>query len=387
MKKKIKFLSLLSLTSLGAVTPMFFASACNNKQEEAKIIRMHLGDPYSKQDVIKANLENHFNSYLKSQDLNYKVAIEFTEDDNYATVKEKILKKEIDLGFVSAGSTYHSKEEMSISGIYPLVQTYTRKFAGEIKNAGYVDGSATDPLRVSAANEEAIFKSKPRQDWNNEGDLGMDFDGAIYRKVYDAEDALVPYQRGLFVIVATPDMTQEIVKAWNEKDLTSFVSYGLGIGSADSGSKYLLPEALMKKHFGKQFLSFKDLQAKYSEKVIKTKTKKANDQKNENIHIFMDNEGFYGYSKVESNDPYTPSAETRPGQEISFLTVTEKLPYNVALVNSKTIPTDVAKALGQAFVELQKGDNSWGATQGFNSYAVIENPEDAYWKVLKETLG
>ncbi|SYV96854.1 High affinity transport system protein p37 precursor, partial [Mycoplasmopsis edwardii] len=47
------------------------------------------------------------------------------------------------------------------------------------------------------------------------------------------------------------------------------MSYGIGIGSSSSGSKYLLPQALMKKHFGDKFTSFLNLVRNHSDKVSK----------------------------------------------------------------------------------------------------------------------
>ncbi|RIV16877.1 ABC transporter thiamine pyrophosphate-binding lipoprotein p37/Cypl [Mycoplasmopsis gallopavonis] len=383
IKKLINLASLSTLTIGGA--GIVLSSCVDTKKETVAKVKLQLAAPYADADQIKTNLTKYLNDYLKVNKVQAEVELIFRDTDDYLNVKDSLLKGEIDFGFVSSGSAYKYQASMKQNGIKPLIQTTTRQFQGDITNSFYAqaDEGNLNSLEQAARSEEELFNSKPRSNWNSEGQLGMNWNGSVYNDFYTNNQ--VDYQRGLVVVVANEEDTAKIEKAWKAKDLTTFVSFGLGIGKESSGSKYLLPQALFKKHFGSQFISFADLKAKKAN-ILESKLKSMNDPKTANIHIFMENEGFYAWSKVKSDDAYTPNATVRNGQKISFLTLTDPLPYNVGLF-SKNVKPEIAKAIANAFAHLTPEQNKWGEQQGFAGYRVIENPDQNYWAKIAKVFA
>ncbi|WP_426461130.1 ABC transporter thiamine pyrophosphate-binding lipoprotein p37/Cypl [Mycoplasma hafezii] len=376
---KRKLITLLGAISVCA-TPMV-ALSCNDTNSKTEYI-LQLQAPYGNPEQIKQELTQYLNNFLAQKGSNKTVKINFVDGDDYSQVKDSLDKNEIDFGMVSSGSIAQYKTDVQNKKLHIVMQTLTKQFEGEQANAWYKNDQGIE-LQNIATKEQELYDKYPRNQWNNENNP-LGWNGSIYQAFYN--DNLVNHQRGLFVIVATPTITEQIRKAWNEKDLKKFISFGLGVGSIKSGSKYLLPQALMQKQFGEQFKSFRDLTAKYPNNISNTEIKKLNDVKTENIHIFMANEGFYAYSKVKEPDKYTPTGY-REGQKLSFLTLTDPLPYNVGIASDKMDLAD-AKIIVDAFSKLaQENKDPWGPLHGFNGYKYIDNVDTEFWQKVYEALN
>ncbi|MEA4134694.1 PhnD/SsuA/transferrin family substrate-binding protein [Mycoplasma sp. 2704] len=393
MKIKSKSLlfgaSLLALTTLPAV-----AGQCSFAREDEKVTTYTLSliKPYGIEnaDTYKTELNNLFNSEIQKIDKSIKLNIKLVEDDSYNVAKDELLKGETDLAFINSGTLLSKKDEFISENLSVALQTLTKQFKGDIKDATYSKDSGASLMTI-AASENMYFKQK---DWGNgwnqpEGEWAESY----YPRFYS--DELVPYQRGLIAIVATRTMADEIIKAWKTKDLEKFVSYGIGIGKSSSGSKYLLPEALFAKNFNtetnKPFVSLDQLRVTYSDKIKQAKLTEASTQAHANIHIFFDNEGSYSYTKYKDSKKfsYKVNPEVRPGegdqqQDIYFLTVTDPLPYNVGVYSSR-VSDKAKKAINSVFKSLsEQNKDIWGPKNGFYGYKSIDNEQTEYWNKLSE---
>ncbi|MFV8481323.1 ABC transporter thiamine pyrophosphate-binding lipoprotein p37/Cypl [Mycoplasma sp. 653B] len=393
-----KFKTLLMGASLVTATLPIIASQCNgsgqaDKDSNAinsditglKQLKLDLITPWELENntqgiaSLRNNIENRMNQYLAAKKANFTVKVKMVNDDKYKTVAQNISKGETDLGFISSGSIISEKNYLA--NFNPnIIQTWTSKFAGDIKDATF---STTDSnLETIAQNEQAKFDLIPWSEQWNDAANGNGWNGSAYTKFYQdysstSADNLVSYQRGLIAIVADDDMTAKIKQAWANKNLAQFLSYGIGLGKASSGSKYILPEALMKKQFNsannKQFLSFADLQSnkQYQNTFVKAALKDANDPKNSNIHIFFDNEGVYAFTHFKASKQYAYAVNNaiRPNQKISFLTVTDPLPYNIGIASKQVADNDL-KLVTEALNDLASGSNPiYGRNIGFVSYS------------------
>ncbi|MFV8401187.1 ABC transporter thiamine pyrophosphate-binding lipoprotein p37/Cypl [Mycoplasma sp. 2634B] len=361
------------------------AASCNNDKEEKVELKLDLITPWELSGnnegiaSLKTNIENRMNQYLNTKKAGFTVKVKMVSDDSYQTVAQNITKGETDLGFVSAGSLVSEKNYTD--NFNPnIIQTWTPKFVGDIKDAAFSTTAAN--LETIAQNEQAKFDAIPWSERWNDQTNGNGWNGSAYTKFYQdyssvADENIVSYQRGLIAIVANDDLTAKIKKAWADKNLTEFISYGIGLGKPTSGSKYILPEALMKKQFNtaanKQLISFADLLSKPENngKLVKATLKEASDEKNKNIHIFFDNEGVYSFTHFSAKKQYAYAinAQVRPNEKITFLTVTDPLPYNAG-ISSKKVTENEMKLVTEALNDLASGtDPIYGRNVGFVAYS------------------
>ncbi|QKT05548.1 ABC transporter thiamine pyrophosphate-binding lipoprotein p37/Cypl [Mycoplasma sp. OR1901] len=392
---KTKFLNKIFFGGLAFTSIPLVALSCSNKDKEnLKEVKLSIytgeaqgnltDEEYNK---ILSQYKSQYNQFIS--DLNeelklinpeLKLDINIKGEETYENQIQSIQKNETDIVFLSSASIYEKKEDLlKRSGGKLFLQTYTRKFKGQESNdQSYVDGSTNDPLRKIALNEYELYKNKSNYtgSWN----------GAIYQDLYQDSNNLTPFQRGMIIIVADENTKNEIVKAWEDKDYDKFISYGIGIGSQSSGSKYILPQALFKKHFGPKYKSFLNLQQDPKMQSYIKKVKFKEKDTNKDIHIFLDNEGSYAYTKESKLAKYYESNE-RPNEKIHFLTVTDVFPYNVGL-KSKRISDKDANDISQALINLsKKGKDIFGSSNGFNGYKLIENAETEFWDIIEKSLG
>ncbi|WAM10199.1 hypothetical protein ONA24_02885 [Mycoplasmopsis cynos] len=149
---------------------------------------------------------------------------------------------------------------------------------------------------------------------------------------------------------------------------------------------------MLKKQFADKFTSLLELSTNknYQDKIKETKWSKMNDESFKDIKIFFDNEGVYAYSKFKPGkfDPYTINSSKRNGQKITFLTVTDVLPYNIGLYNSAKIIKEEIKKIAEVFESLAKnGKDPYRSLNGFNGYGYIEDPKNEFWDVVKQSLN
>ncbi|QCZ36702.1 ABC transporter thiamine pyrophosphate-binding lipoprotein p37/Cypl [Mycoplasma nasistruthionis] len=391
----------IALTSAPIISGAFVFVSCEQtvvvQEEQEKTYKLFLTTPeWGDVENIKTTLQQQLNNKLVELKSKAKVEIKFTNDTDYATLKENLNKQEADFAFISSGSIYDGRnQKQDLDKLNLKLQSLTRKLKGSDPEAKYQENN--NPLFASASNQETYFKAIPwSEQWNDKAN-GNGWNGAIYTNFYEMNN-YVPYQRGLIAIVANEQMTQDIIQAWNNKDLASFIKFGIGIGKSDSGSKYLLPQALFKKHFnkaGQEFLSFDEIRTntkKYPQATLKqAKFTESQLEKNNDLHIFFANEGEYTWTKFKDSKQYAFAVNNsnpgRTGQKITFLTVTDVLPYNIG-VFSKNVSDKHANDISEALIKLaSENKDPWGPSVGFNSYKIINDSKTEFWDVVKNTLG
>ncbi|MHA3838642.1 ABC transporter thiamine pyrophosphate-binding lipoprotein p37/Cypl [Mycoplasma sp. VS1572C] len=394
IKKALLFVAGITTTLLPVV-----ASQCESNN--TKEIKMDLIIPYaisgnqSKINELQAKVESTMNKALKDKGAKFEVKINMVNSDHYDDVAARIAKGTTDLGFLSTGSLYNQNDYVDKFGPN-VIQTYQSKYKGEIKGARF--NNSSNQLQEIAKNEQAVFDKIPWSAQWNDATTGNGWNGSSYTNFYQNYlsteiNDVVSYQRGLIAVVADDETTTKIKQAWESKNLNEFLSYGLGIGKPSSGSKYQLPEALMKKQFNtaekQQFKSLADIKSKeeYNDKITKVSLTKASDEKYKNIHIFFDNEASYSYT-TEYNDKakyyYAVNEKVRPNEKITFLTVTEPLPYNIG-VTSKKVTKEQLYMISQVLNSLVNNDELYGRNVGFVAYSVedMQSVENE----IKQTLG
>ncbi|WP_027121118.1 ABC transporter thiamine pyrophosphate-binding lipoprotein p37/Cypl [Mycoplasma leonicaptivi] len=381
--KKIKYI-------FATTTPITFfgsslvASSCSQEQEKSEI-KLRIYAPYSN-ETQKEEFKKSFNEKLKEKENNFKINFDFSTSDDYLSNVNAISNNEIDFAFVSSGAILDKEDEIKELGLKLGIQTHARLFKGSLNenNEKYSDGSNSDPLVKMAKNQEVLFKKYERSEWSSKNNPNK-WNGSIFEEFYENNKS-TPYQRGMIYIVANQEDKQKIEQAWFNKDFNKFLSFGIGIGKPSSGSKYILPEALFKKHFGSQFKSFAALQTdpQKSKNIKVASLKNINDQGNDKIKIYFDNEGIYTWTKVKNPDSLTPK---NSDVKIYFLTTTDVLPYNVGLFN-KSVSQEQIDIITSILIELsQSKQDSIGISNGFAGYSNIsKNPKD-FWKTINETLN
>lgn len=356
--------------------------SCSNNQTNQKLLKINFGSGLNTQQI--QNFEAEINNLIiaKGGDFTIKISSEGDIND-YNKNLDDLIKNKQDIVFVSSGKLLAKKSDLQNNNINLGIQTYTKMFKGSNNNSEtYLNGLDNDPLRSLAQKQQTIFDKIPRSQWDDQNN-GNNYANYLYNNFYT--NNLTNYYRGMIYIVANEQDTKEIIEAWNNKDLTKFLSYGyVHSNDKESGSKYILPQALLKKHFGTKFTSFLELinqNANYkldSKPLANIYKSSLNNQK-----IFFDAEGVYSWTKYkQGNDPFTINNQTRPGHKFTFLTVTDALLYNIAIYKNH-IPSAKIKILAEVLKELaQTNQDIWGPMRGFYSYKYINDVNKEVWEIL-----
>ncbi|MGC7160928.1 ABC transporter thiamine pyrophosphate-binding lipoprotein p37/Cypl [Metamycoplasma hominis] len=289
-------------------------------------------------------------------------------DDNVDFIKE-LQKGTADIACLTP-TVYNLEKDKS--NIHPFLQTMTRAFVFDQDfNAQYSNGLDDDPLRKIAQSAFDLFNKKPFENWD---DKEYKWNGSIYESFYANKDKLVDYYRGLVAVWGTQEELKAIKEAWNKKDWKTFRNFGIMHGSSSSGSKYLLQEALFKKHFnlkGNEFKSFLEDKQGNEVKYIKGKIKNIGKGAFSKYHIVFDDLGSFAYTHSKGSAIYKLDDKN---SKIEFLTVTEPLKYNI-FATSSNIPKELREIIANAMVEVWKeGKDTYGPTVGFNGYKIINDP-------------
>lgn len=260
------------------------------------------------------------------------------------------------------------------NNMVPIIQTMTRAFKFE-KNYDdrYSDGSENDKLRKIAKKLQDLFDAKPYAEWTNEE---YQWDGNIYKYFYGAEDELVEHYRGLVMIQGTKEEREAIKNAWNSKDWNAFRNFGIITGKQTSGSKYILQEALFKKHFNledNKFISFAEDKLHNSDKYTEDKAKNIAKGALKKYHIVFDELASFAYTNNKKGAYYTPEDAN---VKIEFLTATDPLKYNVIVVDKNAFSRIEINTLKNIIINIWRDrKDDYGPTVGFNGYKIIEDPE------------
>ncbi|WP_406614255.1 ABC transporter thiamine pyrophosphate-binding lipoprotein p37/Cypl [Mycoplasma corogypsi] len=375
--KKLLFKSIMSSVLF---LPALAVSCVKTEQKnsEVKLLKINLLGKFSPQ--YEENFKTELQKQLQKRGLDNQIELKASSDSSYEFLSQQLLKNEISLAFMSATSIYQNIDEFKQKCFEPYIQTLTNAFKGDLVNDFYEQPNGLK-LQEIASNEFKVYSRIPRAQWNNK-ENGMNWNGTVYVDGYqNLGHDLVDFQRGIIVLVATPEQISEIKQAWNNKDWKSFSKFQIGIGKPSSGSKYQLPNLLFKKHFnkaGNNFVSLKNTEL-VEKNAMPSSLNKMN--KDTNIHIFFENEGYYLYKQVQNPDVFSPDPASRPNQVVDFLTVTDPIPYNVGVFNNNLSKAQ-KEAIAETFKVLKENNqNTWGDENGFNGFKTIKNT-DEFWNNL-----
>ncbi|QNM93591.1 hypothetical protein H9M94_03230 [Mycoplasma sp. Pen4] len=383
-KIKKLLLTMATITPIIGIASLPISCSKEHGQTTQKtVVKMALSFTDSNGEVIPQNLIDEFKNTINTKLKDKKIEVDFINNgnDDYTTISNNLLNGTIDFGFISSGSMLSKKDDVKTEGLQIKLQTLTPMFKGDVVNATYATDNGKT-LKDIASNEYAEFSRLPwGEEWNDETN-GNGWNGSIYQKFYNVGEK-VSYQRGLVIAIADQDMHGQIMSAWNSKKFSEFVKFGIGIGKASSGSKYILPEALFKSHFD-DFTSLEKAKVDYKDYIKAAKVTEAN--ANPNLHIFFDNEGSYTWTHYKDKKQFAFAAnpEVRPNQTFKFLSVTNPLPYNVG-VFGKNVKPEIADVISKAFVEVaNENKDPIGPRNGFVGYEFIENPDQTFWNLIDQ---
>ncbi|AZZ65463.2 alkylphosphonate ABC transporter substrate-binidng protein [Metamycoplasma phocicerebrale] len=350
------------LSSLCAFGLPLAAISCNNK----KGLFFGLNSPWygKKNEDFFIKVFEQYKEKTNNKNLEYKTTFVAENNDTVSLLK----KGTVNIATITTPLLIKQKSE----NIIPIIQTLTRAFKFDLNASDlYSNGLENDKLRKIAKNVQELFDKKPYKDWSDEE---YKWNGHIYETFYANKDTLVDYYRGIIMIQGNEEQLKQIKKAWEEKDWNTFRNFGIVLGKATSGSKYILPEALFKKHFNlenNKFTSFAIDSLKNSKKYLIEKAKNIGKGSLKNYHIVFDEMGSFAYTNNKNGNYYTLED---PNSKIEFLTATEPLKYNVIAVNKDTFSDEQIKILKEIIFSLWKeGKDNYGPRVGFNGYKIIND--------------
>ncbi|TPR54687.1 ABC transporter thiamine pyrophosphate-binding lipoprotein p37/Cypl [Metamycoplasma neophronis] len=376
---KFKFLQFGAVMSL-FTAPVVVASC----SKEEKTIKLIVNKPWY--GTEKHEFFNKIAEIYNSKDENkqkIKIEVNYSNDNN--NLANNVIKGTSDIAVITT-SLFNAGDNPNL--LLPLIQTTTRAFNFDKHISYYENGTENGPLRTIANKAYRLFSEKPYAEWTNSE---YQWNGSIYQKFYAELNDRVSYYRGLVMLQGNEEEINQITEAWNNKDWNTFRNFGIVTGDNTSGSKYLLQEALFKKHFNKPnnlFISFANDKINHSEKYMTGKPRDIGQGALQNFHIVFDELGSFGYTNNTKGGKllnyYKPS---KPDAKISFLTTTGPLNYSI-FAASKLLPKDIAEAFSKALIEAwEQGEDDYGPTVGFNGYKLITNAKNQVIDPFTKVMG
>ncbi|QZE12290.1 ABC transporter thiamine pyrophosphate-binding lipoprotein p37/Cypl [Mycoplasma sp. Ms02] len=350
----MKKMNFLLFPALGILP--FAAASCTTQQSDDKkerVLKFYVEPAGTNFEELKEDLEKQFEP--TGLRMNF-------QELKGAPALQAVLKNEGQFA-ISSISAFQSLDDSLKSQLKIILSTKTRAFKYDKDYAEYSDGSSTDKLVEIATKTNEEFHKKPYSQWAKEN-----WDGATYSNFYT--DAEVTYQRGMILISADDELKVKITKAWNDKDWSKFRSYGIVHGDADSGSKYTLPEKLLKKHFNKEGDKFTTLALEiqnHPELFVSGKPDKLNEE-GTRFNIAFDNQNSFAWT--QSKEKYFKRYQNANNQNLNILVVTEAIPYNIVAAR-KDIDSDTLNRIVQKFTTM---NDKYSRYVGFSGYqAVTDN--------------
>lgn len=373
----MKFKKSLLLFATPLLATPFMAASCGGNNSDSNELKFCWVGPIDKDKKAEAQaFEKYINDGLKEKNINKTIKLisgSDKESENVIAVKTH----KVDIA-IPAISKYYQAYKTQKDFAYVFARTQAMAFKGSsTSDAIYKDGSDKDFLITAASEEQKVFDSKGG--YENWKDADMGWNGSAYIGVYEKPVKYVGWQRGAIWMLGTDSEIATIKKAWVDKDLATFRSFGIMHGSIDSGSKYLLPEALMKKHFGAQFTTLAEEITNHTSNYIEEKAKKLGQQ--DNFKIAFDNECGYAWTHNGKTSYVLNKSNKKAGRKMQLLTLTDPIPYNVLIAN-KDVDKTVTAAIGEILAALTSANkaNDLGTSGGFVAYEKVD--QDGQQKII-----
>ncbi|WP_338822910.1 ABC transporter thiamine pyrophosphate-binding lipoprotein p37/Cypl [Mycoplasmopsis felifaucium] len=376
--KKSNIFKMFSTIALGAAP--FVGISCQStaeQKEETIEIRMPQDAMSYSDKVAQEAMEKAFNDKLMASKHNFKIKFVAASDNDLTTLND--VSSNDNIVAFPAVSKFYLDKDLYLKTTNVFMRTLTNAFKNNLSSEGYSKGE-NNYLIEQAKNQNEIFQSRGGYaNWAK-----TDYVNYIYPWCYESNKT-VGWQRGAIWIMGTPEERQKIKEAWNTGNYEEFRKHGIIIGNENSGSKYLLPQALLKKQFSAYFAdkSLKTETATPETASYYTSSLKAKAMGSQNTYkIAFDNEMAFAYTESKK-DNYKVNETVNPNASLEILTITDAIPYNIG-VASKNIKYDKLNAIVTIFKELaQENNNPIGVAGGFNDYEVVTNVQEQIIKMCE----
>ncbi|WP_029513436.1 ABC transporter thiamine pyrophosphate-binding lipoprotein p37/Cypl [Mycoplasmopsis primatum] len=343
----------------------------------------------------KFEAEKNKDELAKKQE---KVTFRFAEKKSKKKVMFSDLKanKNIDLAPFSYWVVYNDMENNKISisdvdkfELKRIAQAKQLKFAWHTDNSvTYKDGTANDPLRKIAAEENKLqFETHGEfQNWKDKKDA-LKWDGSKYGLFYkeNKSENLTFVLRGSIIISGDDATRAKITKAWDDKNFDEFMKNGVCFESYDSHSNFKYQVALISRHFGKtideviKFIKDNEKYVNFSDNGVASLIGNKNSTGTV-CNIAFDNEGAFNWSPAHESWTSTFYNPVDKNAKIRVLTVTNPAPYDLLLGRSG-LSNKQAELISKALTSLTLEENTYGVYTGYNLFKPIDN--QFFTKMLK----
>ncbi|WP_029608934.1 ABC transporter thiamine pyrophosphate-binding lipoprotein p37/Cypl [Mycoplasma simbae] len=322
------------------------------------------------------------------QDVKFKIATDYDKPAYYSKLENDNKDKDV---FIANYSTYFqnffdaNRQFKRNLDVNLIAQAATLKFKWQASdNDYYVDGSATDKLRITAnKNNEVWVKDTGYDfpDWKIAESKGkVHFDGSKYTTFYSDNELTYVYH-GAILIAGNLQKRQQIIRDWEAKDWDKFVAHGISYKEKESSGSYKYQVALLARHFNKTVEFVNEYLQSSNANVVATKSPR--DQLGRAAttitpHIGFDYEGAYNWTRYkEGRVRYEPTGyiSQRPYDDpenvvIRTLTLTNPAAYDVAL-GRKGLSKKQSELIGKALQSLSLQENTYGIYTGYNKFMPI----------------
>lgn len=336
MFKIKKFIALLFS---GLFSTSFLASCSSNNNTLDFYLSNGIDNQTAKQ-YVKLIQDEYNKKFTNNQ-----IAIRAINLNNNQAKLNRLLNNSAAFVFLNSKSVIDNKlyESHTVK-----LQTLTKQFVFSNSTDRYINGTESDPLRITArAMNELSFDKKPFNEWTDEE---FKWNKTAYEAFYSSE--LTPTYRGMILLGGSKDNIEKAKKAWNDKDWKSFKDLGIITGNNNSAGVYLLQEKLLKKHFNKQDNTFTTL----AEEKLKEPNKFGLDEygtsligkTNQYTIGFSDEGSFVWTHNDKSNNHFYIKDEN---SAIEALIVTETSFYDLGVFN-KALDKNLVNELSKIMYEL-----------------------------------
>lgn len=329
------------------------------------------------------------NKYQNVNDIDFKI-------DNVGDSQvrlQNLISEKTDFSFLSMATISSQLAQMHQATFDPYIQTLTRSFV--------YDYQKNEPTRFSddqGVGLEAIAKKATEaafsDNFNGASNVvytkltDNDWDGAKYPKYYNKPKETVKYYRGMILISGTDTELKKIREAWNKKTpegFLEFAKFGIIHGRPTSAGSYLLPQALIRKHF-----NLGNNWSLLTSGIDRSKLQKSSGSEigqDPKFKIAFDDEGSWAWQKNDSskNNNNLPNLfnPVTKGAKIEVLSVTDPLYYDYGVFSNKhrnnlllkELILRTFRALSNETTENSIKDGL-GFYSGYNDYVAAEPYRD-----------
>ncbi|VEU77886.1 ABC transporter thiamine pyrophosphate-binding lipoprotein p37/Cypl [Mycoplasmopsis columbinasalis] len=355
--------------------------------------------------------KNEYSFTKDLPDVTFKIQTGVAKETNWQNIKND--NKNNDIGIIQIDRVLAdfkknetADEIIENLGAKLVAQTETLKFTWQLgNNDDYVDGTSNDPLIKAATkyNELAFREHGEFPSWTADTSTPagkkLGWDGSkfavFYKRVNEPDNLFVGY-RGAIYISGDKATRDKIQKAWNDKDLDAFLSFGILREGTNSNAGFKLPAKLIQKHFNKSFAEVVEILVK-NKNVLEVDSPGADlgkEKGNKIYHIAFAYEGDTNWLLPEWNF-YTPknydqkqanNFESQTNDVVRVLSFTGASYYDTLFARPTLHDIQIA-LIAKALDSFSVAENTFGIYTGFNKIRPIAYSEFKTFIENRKLLG